>query len=265
MKSAIPYVGVTGIRTPKEAEAAVQIFEKHGLHSLADRTGMIGVLTAADEKYRGKTAATRHVQSMGILQDTFSALRGRMLPMLHVEIDKREANNKPFAAGVARILGESGVYQQNLCHHLQLNGYPAPGEVYTLLRYFPALRLVFQIRKELVAKGGEEIVRALNAHGDAFSYAVIDSSAGTGTEFDIQSVVQIQKTLRQERPRLQLTFAGGFSPENTKSRVQRLRAEIGNADWCIDVEDKVRDPKTDALDLPRFEEYMAAAKQGYTE
>ena len=123
--------------------------------------------------------------------------------------------------------------------------------------------LVFQIRKELVAQGGEAIVRALEPHGDAFSYALIDPSAGTGAEFDIKQATGIYTLLRAERPELQLGFAGGFSPENTEQRVRILTDATGNTDWCIDVEGKVRDPKTDNLDPARVQGYAAAARNGF--
>ncbi len=257
------YVGLTGVRTPDEAEAAVTIFERNGFVPGASHVGMVGVLTAAERRFAGVREATRQVHDPKVMRDIFAAMRGLVLPMMHVELSKTEGNDDTFAAGLARTLEASGVYGADTCRHVQLNGFPAHAEVKALLRDFPHLRLVFQIRKELVARGGEAVVRALEPHGDAFSHALIDPSAGTGAEFDIGNAVDLHDLLRRERPDLALGFAGGFSPDNTRQRVASLVTETGNANWSIDVEGRVRDPETDALDMARFAAYVAAAAEGF--
>jgi phosphoribosylanthranilate isomerase len=258
-----PYVGITGIRTPEEAIATADCFERAGFGPGADRQGMIGVLAASRDDYRGFHATTRYPESTHMLPVIFEAVRGRVLPMLHVEIHKTPVNEMPFADDIVRILDDSQLYIRDLCMHVQLNGFPSPVETNILHEEFPGINLVFQIRKELMQQGGDEILRALDDHGTAFSHALLDPSAGMGTTFDIDRAVKIYFQLRKERPDIDVGFAGGFSPENTESRLALLRSATGNVQWSIDVEGKVRD-SSDALDLHKVDAYVQAAKRGFS-
>ena len=111
-----------------------------------------------------------------------------------------------------------------------------------------------------------ELAVAIGKYQDLVDYCLIDPSGGRGIEFDLEKSLKIYSELKRTSPDLTIGFAGGFTAENTASRLQNIVGGIGESNFSIDAEGGLRDKITekqgdDAVNIGKVEAYLKAASR----
>lgn len=125
----------------------------------------------------------------------------------------------------------------------------------------PKLALVLQLHPAVLGRYPDtnDLVRYLEAYvkADSITHVLFDPSGGRGASFEANAAIHTLNAIASAFPHLRRGVAGGLSPENILAKLRPIRAN--DPTISIDVEGRVRDPKSDELILERV---VAYASQG---
>jgi len=251
--SAKTYIGITGVTSQEESSKLLDVFTTVNHNNLTKHTIMAGVLLTNDT-LSGIKSSNKRYPDFSDVKSIFSVIKNKALAMIHYET----SNPDKLAEQVSQIFEE--FYDLNLCKAIQLNmAKPNPNEVKKIKNKFPQLKIVFQLRPEIInSLSYQEIANIINEYGDSLSYILIDPSCGTGLEFDPKKSLELYNFLTRNFPKITFGFAGGLNGTNLKEKIIPIINSIGNSNFCIDVESGVRNIQ-DELDFSKVEAYLRSA------
>ncbi len=253
-----PYVGVTGITSDRELNGTLGILEEHGFSPGSSHNGMVGFLATKDTPKNKTPQTPRQVENMATLRKLASRTAGRALSVVHYETQ----NETAIAAPIIALFQD--LYAENLCKTAQINGTPDQREIEKIMEVYPEMKLIYQIRPELLVQGVDRIAEEIALHHGAFAYALIDPSCGRGLDVHIPTAIAMHQGLQERLPRVCIGSAGGYSGENATERVAALVEGLGHTQFCVDVEGKVRFQDTDKISLPKVRTYVAGVAAGFS-
>lgn len=232
-----PYIGVTGITKVNEARLIAQVFANEGLTAEASHCGMIGVL-ASERTLSSKPSRVAKYPSLHEMRKIFQVSPTSTLNTLHYNTFREES----LSDQVKVLLKETGLYDDKLCQGLQLNLFwPPTREVERIKTMFPDLKIILQLgHNVLVTRNQTNITESLMSYNGLLAYVLIDPSGGRGTEFDINDVAPVYQEIKDFYPDLPIIFAGGFKPDNVKTRLLLLSNALGTNNFGIDAENGLR-------------------------
>jgi phosphoribosylanthranilate isomerase len=237
------YAGLTGAQTPDEAEKTLEIFHRHGFKPGAPHDNMVGVLVSPATIDNGEPMHSskpwRQVQDFRTLVETLLRVEGRGVPMIHMELHKQWPGTPGDAESAIRLLAALQAHGTDPA--IQLNGVLDPDSVKKIHEYTGA-PIVLQLRKEIMQQGEKAVLRYVEEIHHHITKVLMDSSAGTGEEFDPATVVRWQRLFSKHFTGAPFTYgyAGGLDKDNTRQKIWALRTQLGNADFSVDIESKAR-------------------------
>lgn len=234
-----PYVGVTGPVNVNETNFIRQAFSDAGYSMKGKHIPMIGFLVSY-KSLNGIPMKNRRYPKVEDLPQMLEASGSDIYNMIHY--NSREPN---LADQVHRIFDR--LYSEKLCRSLQLNiVWPDIQQVYLIKKRYPMMDIVFQASHQVIeGRSAKKIAQEISHYGDAIEYVLIDPSGGKGREFDIDKSVSLYSDIREICPQIIIGFAGGFTGENLRGRVNELIKKTGSNGFCIDAEGGLRDKLTD--------------------
>jgi hypothetical protein len=193
--------------------------------------------------------------------------------MLHFELHKTWPGTRGDAHDVLSLL--RAVSKDSTVPAVQLNGLLFPDEITEIHRESGA-PVVFQLRKELGARGESEVLRYLEQVAGSVSKILVDPSAGTGEAINLKSALDLCSAIEARFPNtFTFGFAGGLGGAqpaqmaHTTQLVESLCKELTNANFSVDTETRVRipggTPGCDVLSLDLCESYFAAVSEGFAQ
>lgn len=245
-----PYVGITGPVMKNEVTALCTEFYNAGFNMSSRHIPMLGFLVSQ------KTLNYVSIDNLrypwfGELPYLLEETNGSVLTMIHYNSREKAT----LSSQVEKIFNQ--IYNNSLCRALQLNiVWPDVNEVKKIKDKFPEMILVFQASHNAVlGKAESEVADKIALYGKNIDYVLIDPSGGRGLEFDLNHSLSLYNKLKKSVSYLTMGFAGGFTGENVRKRIDSLTVSIGNDNFCIDAESGLRDKLGDEYgdDLLNFE------------
>lgn len=240
------YVGVSGVMSRAEVEAALAAFHRCG------RQLMVGVL-ASEKTVAG--LANRYPRRYPKREDIAAIFSDdpHCLNLVHVAVD--DTDGVPMALEACMAVG--GPH----CHGLQLNlRWPTSRVVeislqHALRRFIrdqPSARLVMQLRS---ADIDVRLARATAAHEAGATDVLLDASGGRGQDIDVPSTALAVQQIRRACPDLGIGIAGGLCAETVPLVANAIASDIS-----IDAEGKLRDGADGGgnLSLDKVSAYLSA-------
>lgn len=227
MSRPIPYVGVSGICTRAEAEAAIAAFPDCG------RQLMLGVLVSAKTLDGQRNKWWRRYPPVERIAGIFSD-DPRALNLVHVAVDD--------PAGVSSALDLAMVYGGPHCHGVQLNiAWPASSEGMEVLQHqmdwvvreWHPERIVMQLRDVMSTC---VIDRAREAQKSGATDVLLDASGGRGLGIDVGVAALVVQRIRRACPDLGIGIAGGLEAATIPPVAPLLRDDLN-----CDAEGRLRD------------------------
>ncbi len=253
-----PYVGVTGVTKQEELEPLLQVFEQHGLHNSAYRTGMVGFLASKELVTGGSSTNPRHVKDLPSLVKLAEKTGTRALPVVHYETN----GEHEFATHLINIFHD--LYRDHLCRTAQINGTPSKKEIERILEAYPEMQLIYQVRPTLMKQGVVAVLDEIDQHRGAFQHVLIDPSCGQGKDIVIDEAIKIHVALKRTfGSDVIVGFAGGFNRQNAAQRVCTLVRNLSHPFFSVDAEKGLRSEMNDQLSLPHVQGYVQGVMAGF--
>lgn len=254
-----PYVGITGPVTVDEVRQVGQAFRDAGFTKNSSHVPMIGILVS-HKTLQGQPTQNRRYPKYEDVPALVEAADEFGIPMIHY--NSREKGT--LLSQLEKILEKS-----RMCQGIQLN-IPWP-DIETIKKTRETSKYVDFV---IQLSGGamkdlspEQIAREVGKYGILANYTLIDPSGGKAKEFDIESSLTIYQELNVHAPNTRVGFAGGFTGDNVRVRVKKLRERLGTKVFCIDAEGGLRDklseePADDILNMDKVKNYLEQAALG---
>lgn len=253
-----PYVCVTGITTPAEAEAVISEFQKAG-YSVQGSGHMPAIGFLASYKTINKIEnKNKRYPTHETLLELLEEADSRILKAVHYNTRELDDLDKQVFKALR------GSY----CDLLQLNiAWPNPAKVRVIKEKIPHTGIILQVSsKAIQGLSAKEIAKkVLSYHG--ISHVLIDPSGGRGADFDIEQSLAIYFEIKENRPFLDIGFAGGLYGGTVKKITKTLAERIGSTDFSIDAEGKLRDKISDEffgndiLNIDKVKAYLQNARK----
>ncbi len=256
-----PYVGVTGIVNPTEADAVANAFKKAGFSMKTKHIPMMGYLAHYKTLHgippkKGKVPNLRY-PNQSMLEPLMEKSKDRALNMVHYATPETE----DLPHQIKKLF--RGLYEKGLCRAVQLNiPWPEPAHLEEILESFPEMQIVMQLSGQMMNNcSTNEIIENLQNHKDHIDYLLIDPSGGTKQEFNTMISVMMYKRIKEVFPSITLGFAGGLDGKNVEDKIKGVKRELGNTSFCIDAEGGLRTKRGRAeyLDIDKVREYLLNA------
>jgi hypothetical protein len=268
--SHLPYIGVTGYTNPNQAAEV----HENVKHLFGDRTLMDGYLMRADQfdrRWEGDDVErpslyqTRFL-SIADAEQVFDGSGHGTLRMIHLCPEVPNGLDEQFALFVERLGTGVDGFQINWLDHpdpAELASFKAEQDQSRRVRDLAALVIVLQLHPNVLAERGDPSALvdyvAEYVEADAVTDVLYDPSGGKGREFDTNTAIDALDRLHRSFPTLQFGVAGGLSADNVVEKVGPVWRH--HPDVSIDVEGRVRDQQTDALNLDEVKRYVRNAMQ----
>lgn len=232
-----PYIGVTGLDQSQEARAVLQSFTNMGLTDDDSRhQGMIGLLVSERRLLQPERNRPRH-PSLSTIREILETTGGKVFNTLHYNTQ----HPSRLSDQMRRLLGDTGFYNDGLCHGVQLNmSWPNVDEVKRTKDSFPDLKVILQLGPHVLTSNPQMIVEALLPYIGHIDYALVDPSAGRNIIPHVNTVAPVYNEIRDAYPDLNLTFAGGYNARNARTRLWLLFQMLGTSNFGIDAESGLR-------------------------
>lgn len=233
--AAKPYIGVTGYKHFADVKL---ILDKCDFP--------VGYLmfgfTSSDKRLLDPSSEGKTSPSLDRLPELVNLVPKHHLPMVHYFTKTPEKVYEEILA-----LFKHCHLDSSHCG-LQLNlHWPDPKQLKAICAILSGLTITLQLPRPVLELTDAEIVEKLKPYQGSVQYALIDPSGGQGLDFDLQRAGALMMAM-QENLEITPGVAGGFGPNNVKSRIRAL-SEISLCDgcnrpklenYCIDAQGKLR-------------------------
>lgn len=250
-----PYISLSALSSPSDIETIQQAHVADATlvaplsHDVmmgisVDRYTAAGTLPgkprkiAAVEDVRAMSAAVHSSMPLAVHVETYH--RNQVHRNIADVLDFARYRTTPFADTVLKILHNT---EPSSLGALQLNGVVDVDELQRVHEVHPRLPIIYQLRRELVDRGEQDIVRHLRACRFAISHVLLDLSSGMGVKLQSEECAQLAKLVREEVPDARIGIAGGISAENVSAMYADAFRVAGAV--SLDTETAIRDSETD--------------------
>ncbi len=244
------YIGITGISSYNEAQETLKIYNKFKFNSNTKHILMIGC-SLTNKTLEGNSLLNKRYPDFSEIKSIFRLIKNNALTMIHYET----TDGEKLSEQVFKIFKD--LYDNNICRALQLNvSEPNFNEVKKIKEKLPLLKIVFQLRPEIIKKySDEEIINLIKLYENSLSYILIDPSCGKGLELNPIESLKFYNLLHINFPNLNLGFAGGLNSDNIKNTIGIIISNLNHSNFSIDAESGLRNKK-DELDITKIEKYI---------
>jgi len=271
-----PYIGLTGVTNPLEAEVVAETFDSHQVEIYNQSySPMIGVLvsgrTLKDVPPRKLLTPNIKYPNWRLLKSIFDQIKDRTFTMIHYTTKERDTLPEQMVHLFKELYKESNegeLYETGACRAVQLNvPWPQPASLERILKEFPEMKIVLQLSRTVMGEMFlDELARRVSEYNGLVACALIDPSGGRGIEFDPKQSVKVYGAIKEKSPDLMLGFAGGFNGRNVLDKVVQLRKMLGEERFCVDAEGGLRNQNQyiDCLDLDKIRGYVHGAVKAFS-
>ncbi len=223
-----PYIGLSGLVSRTEVEAAIAAFPDCGRQLMVG--GLVSEKTLAGQRNKWWRRYPPVDRIAGVFVDD-----PRCLNMVHYSSD-----DPPDQDTLLRLVGISG----HLCHGFQFNGaWPRVSDLGALLRSFARIagrspRIVLQVGPRMLQERPtpRDVAFQLWVYEGMFSDVLIDASGGTGNAINASRAARFVEYLRHDLANVGITVAGGLCAETIPEVAHLIRDGVS-----IDAEGRLRD------------------------
>jgi phosphoribosylanthranilate isomerase len=258
-----PYIGVTGITKPEQAQAAAEAFRQN-ISPDADHIGMTGYLVSL-KNVENKAYQTDKYPPINTLPELLAITKDTALNTIHY----RTHNKNNLADQLIRLFEKDDIYDQGLCQTVQLNmKWPDKDQLQKVKHRFPHLQVILQLGPNILHNEDRfNITDQIIDYGDLVDYVLIDPSGGEGITADSDLYAHLYRPINSMAPDKTIIIAGGLEPENVLPRLQKIGQTLQTKGFGIDAEKGLRIPqdnshRTDLSDR-RIREYIEQASAFY--
>jgi len=263
-----PYIGVSGIETPKQLGRMTTTYSQKGdIPQLL----MIGVIVSYKTLIglKDKPIVLMKKEIRNIFEelkkqdskDLFFTLHYFTKPLDEVRPELREKAKRVVEKSLHQQISEvfEDIYadyektEPSFQMGVQINvSRPEPKEINKIKADYPSLKTILQVSD----------FTSLNERIGNYDvdYVLIDKSKGRGMEFDIDGATKVYDIIKNNNPAT-IVFAGGLSPDNVRERVCSIRKRLDTRDFCIDAEGRLR--TKNHLDEDKVEKYLKEAMAAF--
>jgi hypothetical protein len=249
-----PYIGITGFTDVAQVAGVLDL-----LPLRSNRLIMAGVLVS-DKTLRGMPSRRYPQRYPHPVREKLPKIflgNARLLNLVH--FNTHEPSNLYQDLCLAQELAGP------CCHGFQLNmAWPDPRQLgwYRERARFERKTIVLQCGPTALKEVNElprKLAARLKEYSGLIDYVLIDPSGGTGTDFQVLSIVAYVRELFAEFPTLGVGIAGGLHGQNVVEQLDIPFRYFSRAGVSIDAEGKLRDPQTDKLSIEACREYLQRA------
>lgn len=243
---------VRAIRTAHEADSALTPPGSHDvlLGISTDRYTVQGELPGKPRKIATvegvRAISTAITADMPLAVHVETYFRDQPKKSISDVLDFARYRTAPFAEAVLRLL--EGADPSTL-GALQLNGVVDPDELAKVHKAHPNLPIIYQLRRELLERGEEDVARHLRACRFAAAHVLLDLSSGMGVKLQQDECAQLAAVVRAEAPDARIGIAGGIGADNVDEMYADAFRIAGAV--SLDTETAIREPGSDAFSVPR--------------
>jgi phosphoribosylanthranilate isomerase len=246
-----PYIGISGIENRHQLGSLLNIYEGRGKipHMLALGC-IVSYKTLAGIKENPRVLTKNEILEIykGLKHYDTDVLENVLFSLHYYTIEPEKA--KPMVNKVSALVKKQLSYQITRLFEdiyndydrttpgfrlgVQLNiSWPEPREVELIKKYHPRLMTILQVSDfdSIEEKIGKYDV----------DYILFDESRGMAKDVDAEKMISIYKAIKGKTSAV-LGFAGGYSAENVRPRVNEMRNKTGTKNISIDAEGKMRTP-----------------------
>lgn len=261
-----PYVSLSALATPSDVER-IQQAHTQGLVLPTSHDLLLGVSIDRDTVAGKLPANPRKLDTIAALAQMAAATRDNTLLAVHVECYFRNQDPKeqksvsdfaryrtaPFADDVLRALEATDMQRVGA---LQLNGVVDADELQKVHERHPRLPIIYQLRRELLQRGTDDIRVHLQQCRHAIAHVLLDLSSGAGVPLKKEECDELMRIVSQEVPDARIGIAGGISAQNVADMYAMTQG--GATDVSLDTETAIR-TVDDAFSVDLSIEFLAAA------
>lgn len=264
-----PYISLSALSSAEDVRA-IQVAHEEG-SALAVPASHDVLLGISADRYTAKGELPGKPRKIATVEDVrviSGAVTAAMPLAVHVETYFRDQPKKdipdvldfaryrtaPFADAVLRIL--EGADPATL-GALQLNGVVDPDELAKVHKAHPNLPIIYQLRRELLERGEDDVVRHLDACRFAVAHVLLDLSSGMGVKLRHDECALLAHLVRETTPDARIGIAGGIGPDNVEEMYANAFRVAGTV--SLDTETAIREPDTDAFSVPKSLHFLRNA------
>lgn len=258
------YVGVCGVASVEEAEKVVHLFRESGLNLKTEHIPMMGFQVSYKSLKYGFSPGNNRVPRLDKLHMILECVSRDTFPTIHYYTKEPEK----LVPELEEVLVLDRIYRKGLVGGVQINGvWPTTDQISEIRGKFPELKITLQMSSAVTGDMTQQQVAGKLAAGYAdIEYIILDSSHGTGVEFDTAEIASTYRTFRENGVRSAVVFAGGFNGDNVKEKLAQLMRVTNTRDFSIDAEGGLRDRVgegygNDLLNLNKVQSYLRGSSE----
>jgi len=257
-----PYIGVTGFTSKHDILSAIEsYFSGSDDSDVRSHDLMVGILIS-HHSIEKDGAATKFparyppVETIPDLADAAKSAGGsRVVVALHYN------TKNPYLSDDARMIFDTIGDAGRSVDAIQFNVAFIPHDLeIKKIKASRAIKIIAQINGSVMRDHSIEFISsALSAI--PVDHVLVDPSGGKGKDINIDESAIVYERIRSKTSAC-IGFAGGFGPDNVEEKVSRYVKKIGTIRFSIDAEGKIRDPKTDMMDIGKVTAYIRGFFRG---
>lgn len=244
-----PYIGIVGIKSVEEVVAVSQItsgFSASNSGRLVQMGVQVNGKVVDGLNKEGVLSNLRLPTDLAEVRTIFEYADQFMPNVLNV-VHYSEKEKGRLAERVTAIFDGTGIYSDDLCRTIQLNGYL--GEIdLKMVRFlknkFSNLTIIMQVDGGMIGNFSDENVERVMSNlfylSDYIGYALIDASGGRGLPMNVAKSVMLAQKIRAKMPNMGIGFAGGLNGDNARFMVSRLIEMFKDDHFSVDAESGLR-------------------------
>lgn len=255
-----PYIGVTGISMPEEAEIIAETFSTV-LPEDASHQGMSGYLVTSKTLGSFGERSAKY-PNLDNLPELLKITNGSGLNVIHYATSDKDT----LSEQILRLFTKSNIYADGLCQALQLNiSWPDVNELESIRTAMPDLKLVLALTPKIVREETRfDIEDRITDYQELVDFVLVDPSGGNGGSFESTALTPIYTSIKDAMRTQTIIISGGFSEGNILLRLTELAYLFRTKQFGIDAEARLRerttaDPTGRKLSLPKTVSYIKTA------
>ena len=257
MKKNKAYLGITGSTTVEETQQLCDVFSTIGLNKESSHVPMLGFLVSYKTLYGGKHTTSLRYPDVKDLRPMLEIANKIAFTTIHYNTP----SYNPLFEEIDYLLN----CYLGLIDGIQFNMVKPKREELLKIKNYHGVKLILQLNnRSIKGKTIEQIIRMLQTKYAFVDYILLDPSGGRGKEFDMIKTTELYRQIVRAGIKATIGFAGGFSEFNVYKRVKFLKNNLGNNNFSIDAESKLRkkvgtEYGQDVLVHKKAEEYIRQA------
>lgn len=245
-----PYISLSALSVPDDVRSIDAMMQRDGFVLPDSHDYLLGISVDRTTAHAGLPTPPRKLTNLDLAKSISDEIGLPAELAIHFECYYRNQDfeikgdvfefsrvrTAPFADAVLNVADS---VRQDSLRALQLNGVIYPEDLRKIHQARPDLKIIYQLRRELVDRGETDIIEHLKACRFGIHHVLLDLSAGRGIPIDPSEATQLISIVRGVDPDLQIGIAGGLSSVNVRGIYRAVHAAAGHV--SVDTETAVRD------------------------